>query len=226
MRPPEPFQAEYYCASCRTPFQNRFPLDAEGRCALCRFGLRGFDAAYCYGSYEGLLREWIHLFKYGRVKPMERPLGELLAAALPRDERIDAVVPVPLHWRRRWTRGFNQAELLARGIARRCGVPVLPALRRVKNTTTQTGLSNTGRRQNVAGAFRLRRGQAVAGKRLVLVDDVMTTGSTAAVCAAVLRRAGAARIMVLTAARAERRLPAVLPPKADSHAQENVRDIE
>jgi predicted amidophosphoribosyltransferase len=138
-----------------------FPLDAEGRCALCRFGLRGFDAAYCFGSYEGVLRELIHLYKYGRVKTLARPLGALLAAALPREERFDAVTPVPLHWRRQWQRGFNQSELLARTIARRCGIPVIRALRRVRPTVAQAGLSNTGRRQNVAAAFRPRRGAAV-----------------------------------------------------------------
>lgn len=218
--PPEPFRAEYFCASCRTPFLNAFPLDSQGRCALCRQGLRGFDAAYCFGSYEGLLREWIHLYKYGRVKTMRRPLGELLAAALPRDERFDAVVPVPLHWRRRWRRGFNQSELLARAIARSRGVPVIAALRRVRHTATQTGLSNTSRRRNVAGAFQVRL--PVAGKRILLIDDVMTTGSTVAACAGALRRAGALRIVVLTVARADRRVPAVPTRPADLPPEETV----
>jgi len=109
LKAPEPFSADYFCISCRTPFQNGFPLDSEGRCALCRSGLRGFDAAYCFGSYEGVLRELIHLYKYGRIPTLARPLADLLAAALPRDERFDAIVPVPLHSWRRWRRGFNQA---------------------------------------------------------------------------------------------------------------------
>jgi predicted amidophosphoribosyltransferase len=120
---PEPLAAEYFCVSCRTPFQNQFPLDAEGRCSLCRRGLRGFDWAFCFGAYEGALRELIHLYKYGRMKPLARPLGNLLARALPLDQPFDAVVPVPLHWRRRWQRGFNQSELLARSISRRSGIP-------------------------------------------------------------------------------------------------------
>jgi ComF family protein len=222
--PPEPFRAEYFCASCRTPFLNAFPLDSKGRCGLCRQSLRGFDAAYCFGSYEGLLRDWIHLYKYGRVKTMGRPLGELLAAALPGDERFDAVVSVPLHWRRRWQRGFNQSELLARGIARRRGVPVMAALRRVRHTATQTGLSNTSRRRNVTGAFEVRHRQPVAGQRILLIDDVMTTGSTVAACAATLRRAGAIRIVVLTVARADRRVPAVPTRTTDFPPEESVRN--
>jgi len=225
LRAPEPFLPEFYCVSCRTPFENAFPLDADGRCPICRNGLRGFDAAYCFGAYEGLLREWIHLYKYGRVKTMVRPLGELLAAVLPREEQWDAVVPVPLHWRRRWRRGFNQSELLARSIARRRGIPVIPALKRVRYTPTQTGLSNTGRRQNVAAAFAAVRRHPVSGRRILLVDDVMTTGSTAAACAAVLRRAGATWITLLTAARADRRFHASSPglgelePGSLPHAQ-------
>jgi len=208
LREPVPLAAEYFCVSCRTPFQNPFPLDAQGRCGLCRSGLRGFDAAYCFGAYEGSLRELIHLYKYGKVKTLARPLSDLLMAALPRDERLDAIVPVPLHWRRRWQRGFNQSELLAREIARRTGLDVLPVLRRVRATSAQAGLSNRGRRQNVAAAFQCRHGGRVKGKRLLLIDDVMTTGATAAACAAALGRAGAERIALLAIARVDRRAAA------------------
>jgi competence protein ComFC len=199
--------AEFFCVTCRTPFLNAFPLDAEGRCALCRSGLRGFDAAYCFGTYEGVLRELIHLYKYGRVRTLARPLAEWLASALPPDDRFDAVTPVPLHWRRQWQRGFNQAELLARHVARRRGIPVIQAVRRVRATLTQAGLSNTRRRQNVTAAFAARRAAGrLAGKRVLLIDDVMTTGSTAASCALALKRAGVARVALLTVARVDRRM--------------------
>jgi competence protein ComFC len=152
----------------------------------------------------------IHLYKYGRIQTLRRPLGDLLASALPRDERFDAVTPVPLHWRRQWQRGFNQAELLAREIARRSGIPVVNALRRVRATLTQAGLSNTGRRTNVTKAFECRRGtrwaRRIEGKRILLIDDVMTTGSTAASCALALKRVGAARVALLTVARVDRRM--------------------
>ncbi len=161
---PVPLSAEFFCSSCRTPFLNPFPLSPDGRCPLCRRGLRGFDAAYCYGSYEGVLRSLIHLFKYGKVKTIAAPLGDLLSAALPRDERFDVVTPVPLHWRRQWQRGFNQSELLARSLARRSGLPLIAALRRVRSTAAQAGLSNTGRRRNVAAAFK-GRSSAAARRR-------------------------------------------------------------
>ena len=213
---PEPLDAEFACVSCRTPFLNRFPLDDQGQCALCRHGLRGFDAVYCFGSYEGLLREWIHLYKYGRVKTLARPLCELLTKAVPRDEQFDAIVPVPLHWLRRWRRGFNQSELLARGLARQLGVPMISALRRRRSTQVQAGLSNTARRRNVAQAFRSRQWRPVAGKRILLIDDVMTTGSTAAACARALKSAGAARVVLATVARVDRRLAGATRPSSQS----------
>ena len=198
--------AEYFCVSCRTPFQNPFPLDETGRCRLCRMGTRGFDAAYCFGSYEGVLRELIHLFKYGRMKPLSKTLSAHLASALPRDQRFDLVIPMPLHWRREWQRGFNQSELLARATARRCGIPMVKAVRRVRATTTQAGLSHARRRENVAGAFRVKKPAAVEGRHVLLIDDVMTTGATASACARAIKRAGAKSVTLLALARVDRRL--------------------
>ena len=201
---PEPLDAEYFCVSCRTPFQNPFPLDEHGLCGLCRVGVRGFDAAYSFAAYDGVLRKLIHLYKYGRIRTLARPLGDLLARALPLDERFDCIVPVPLHWLRRWKRGFNQSELLARALGRRSGIPLLRALKRSHSTLVQAGLSNHARRRNVMKAF---RACPVEGKRILLIDDVMTTGATATACAQALKKAGAARVALLTVARADRRLP-------------------
>jgi ComF family protein len=198
--------ADYFCVSCRTPFQNHFPLDNEGICRLCRSGTRGFDAAYCFGAYEGNLRELIHLFKYGRMKPLATTLAVRLAAVLPRDRRFDVVVPMPLHWRRQWQRGFNQSELLARATARRCGIPMVNAVRRTRATATQAGLSNAMRRENVSGAFRVKKPRAVEACRVLLIDDVMTTGATASACAHALKRAGAKSVALLALARVDRRL--------------------
>jgi ComF family protein len=104
----------------------------------------------------------------------------LLALALPREESFDAIVPMPLHWRKRWQRGFNQAGLLAHEVSRRTHTPVRNVLRRVRFTGTQAGLTNAKRRANVSGAFRPKRATMLRGQRVLLVDDVMTTGSTAA----------------------------------------------
>jgi ComF family protein len=187
------------------PFINGAPLDAEGVCPLCRRGLRGFDSSYCYGAYDGKLRKLIHLLKYDRMRPLAAHLGELMATALPPGEQVDAVVPVPLHWRRRWRRGFNQSELLARIVARRYGLKVSRALRRGRPTASQAGLTRSMRRANVAGAFFVRSRQEVEGRRILLVDDVMTTGATASACGTALKRAGARRVTVLTLARVDRR---------------------
>jgi competence protein ComFC len=224
MRKPEPLNAEYFCVSCRTPFVNAFPLDSEGRCALCRSGLRAFDAAYSYGAYGEELRELIHLLKYSGMRPLAEPLGALLLRSLPRDESFDAIVPVPLHWFRRWKRGFNQSDLLARVVGRSTGIPVLHALRREHFTPPQAGLSNSARRRNMVRAFRCTREKDVRGKRVLLVDDVMTTGSTVSACARALKRAGAKRVAVLTVARADRRLPAPARPAPDFRVEDKIRN--
>jgi len=202
---PAPIEAEYFCLSCRTPFANSYPLDDSGLCGLCRLGLNRFDAAYSFGSYQDTLRKLIHLFKYGRIQTLARPLGALLGASIPAGERFDAVVPMPLHWWRRWRRGFNQAELLAREVARRCGVGVVDAVSRKRATAPQAGLSNSRRRDNVAGAFEVRRPERVRGMSVALVDDVLTTGATANACAATLKRAGVRRVTLLVLARVDRR---------------------
>jgi len=200
-----PLSADFFCVMCRTPFNTAFPLDEYGRCALCRNGLQGFDAAYCYGAYEGVLRRLIHLFKYERIRPLVGPLSEYMAAALPREQRFDLIVPVPLHWQRLWQRGFNQSALLAEALSRRCGIPLHNALRRRKPTVPQAGLSASDRRSNVAGAFAPARRCQVFNRRVLLVDDVMTTGATIRACARTLKTAGAAYVAALTIARADRR---------------------
>jgi ComF family protein len=203
LKDPAPLSAEFFCLNCRTPFLNSFPLDSEGRCMLCRSGRRGFDEAFCYGAYEGTLRKLIHLFKYSGMRGLAQPLGGLLADALPRDRQFDLVTAVPLHWRRQWQRGFNQSELLAKAMARARGIPAMKVLRRGSATRAQAGLSNAQRRENVTGAFRARR--RVNGMRVLLIDDVMTTGATAGACARALKKAGAKSVSLLTLARVDRR---------------------
>lgn len=209
---PEPLSAGIFCVQCRTAFHNDRPLDEFGRCRACRLGVRGFDAAYSYGEYGGRLRRLIHLFKFHRVLGLGEHFSQWLAVALPRDERADLIVPVPLHWWRHWRRGYNQAHRLGRALSRRTGIPCRTVLRRTKRTRPQTSLTRAERRVNVRGAFQVKRPEEVQGRTILLVDDVYTTGATLGACAQALRAAGARRVVVLTIARADRRMPAEAPP--------------
>jgi len=130
----------------------------------------------------------------------------MLGRALPREQTFDVIVPMPLHWTKLWSRGFNQAELLAREVAQTWNVPVRNLVRRRKATAVQAGLTNSKRRLNVQGAFQIRSKARLDGKHVLLVDDVLTTGATASACARVLKRAGAARVTVLALARTDRRI--------------------
>jgi ComF family protein len=146
----------------------------------------------------------VHLYKYEGVRPLTGRFGEWLALALPREKRFDLIVPLPLHWWKRWQRGFNQTDLLASEIARRWNVPVRRIVRRRKRTTPQAGLTNAQRRLNVRAAFAVSRTR-LDGLRVLLVDDVLTTGATAGACARALKQAGAAHVTLLALARTDRR---------------------
>ncbi len=198
------------CATCGVPLPAwRTTSHRLGRCARCRRRPPVLTRQASIGPYDGALRDVLHALKYGRrpsvVPDLCSRLREAGSAVL---DGVDACVPVPLHWRRRWTRGFNQAKWLARGL----GPPVVSLLRRARHTPPQVGLPAAGRRRNVQGAFAWnetggRRLGAAAGRLppgtiLVLVDDVATTGATLDACARVLRAHGAADVRALTAARA------------------------
>lgn len=216
--PPAPLSAEAFCTQCRAPFVSQSALDLTGRCRLCRAGVNSFDAVYCVGAYEGRLRKLIHLFKYSRIRTLAKPLGRFLRSGLPLEARFDCIVPTPMHWTRRWQRGFNQAELLAAEAARSGALPVVDLLRRTRRTPKQASLAANERRKNVKGAFAVRPGRlaGVAGKRILLVDDVMTTSATVNACAKALKEAGASYVAVLALARADRRSGS--GPESDSYA--------
>ncbi len=179
-------------------------------CPACDAEPQGFDSVWSYGAYDGALRRLIHVYKYEKVDTLAAPLARLLLDALPRDgEEFDVITPMPLHWRKQWDRGFNQAELLAREVARRSGIEYRDLLRRVKASPAQAGLTFAARRDNVQGVFRLRdqgRKKPIRNLHVLLVDDVLTTGATVSAAARLLKRAGGARrISILTVARADRR---------------------
>jgi len=164
-----------------------------------------FDSAYSFGSYDGPLQKLIHLFKYGKVETLAGPLSALLVRALPLDQRFDVVIAMPMHWRKRWERGFNQAELLARPIAKRHGLRLASNLRRSRYTKPQASLPESARNENLRNSFRVRNAHQVAGKRVLLIDDVFTTGATLRAAAGALKAAGATQVSALTLARVDRR---------------------
>ncbi len=164
-----------------------------------------------YGSYDGGLKELIHLLKFEQVRPAARVLGRLLAKAMARLEPslppgTSSVVSVPLHKRKLAERGFNQAELVAKTALKQLAMPerfrmVTGVLVRRRETSSQIGLTSHQRRENLRGAFVVANPTQVAGKNILLVDDVFTTGTTVSECAKVLRRAGASGVWVVTIAR-------------------------
>ncbi len=207
LRLPQPLQAAFFCRACRTPFIDSGPLDENGLCIFCRESQVNFDAVYSFGGYEGALRQLIHLFKYGKIETLALPLSRLLLRALPLEQRFDVIIAVPMHWRKRWERGFNQAELLARPLARRCGLKLSHNLRRRRYTKSQAALTEAERSHNLENSFRVRHPEQIAGRRVLLIDDVFTTGATLRAAAATLKGAGATRVSALTVARVDRRMP-------------------
>ena len=171
------------------------------RCARCRRSPRAISSGRAIAAYEGRLRDILHALKYRGRRSVAKPLGQLMAATAPHIVAgADFAVPVPLHFMRRYRRGFNQAEELAKFVP----IPLLPALRRTRWTATQTDLAEAQRHKNVRNAFAVRRRarRVVRGATIVLVDDVSTTGATLEACALALRAAGAREVRALTAARA------------------------
>jgi ComF family protein len=162
-----------------------------------------YDRARAAVRYDDVARALVQAFKYGDRLDLAPMMGQWMARA--GSELLggaDALIPVPLHWRRLWSRRFNQSAALAGAISKICGVPVLhDALKRVRATAQQVGLSKTERADNVQGAFRVPDKSQTAGRRLVLIDDVLTSGATADTCAKALLRAGAAHVDVLVFAR-------------------------
>jgi ComF family protein len=196
--------------------------EAENICGMCRRARPAYMRAVAYGAYDGELRELIHLLKYERVRPAAELLGAYLAQAI-RLLHVDLkewkVVPVPLHRARRRQRSFNQAEVIARAAIRLlgAGIEMGPGLlERRRPTSSQTGLTNHQRRANLRGAFVAPRPAELRNHPILLVDDVFTTGTTAAECSRVLLRAGARMVAVATVARVFKGEPA--RPVGFSHA--------
>lgn len=214
----EPVRAEGLCAACWSklsfitpPYCARlgipFPFD-PGPGVLSMEAIAdppAYHRARAAVRYDEIGRALVHALKFADRLDLAPTMGRWMAnAGRELLAEADALVPVPQHWRRHWARRFNQSALLAEVIATSSGVPVAhTALKRVKATPQQVGLTRSGRAENVQGAFRVppQRRAEVAGRRLVLVDDVLTSGATVDACSRALLRAGAANVDVLVFAR-------------------------
>lgn len=201
----------FLCDACAASLQGAGPPrcprcwrpGVAGVCDRCTAEPPAFDGLFAAYVYIGLSRELVHHLKYRGTTALAGPMASLLAAALA-GRRVDAdvIVPVPLSGLRGRTRGYNQSEAIARGLSRELALPLAArALRRSRHTPPQARSADAeARHRNVAGAF-VARGAQVAGRRVLLVDDVTTTGATLAACSAALKAAGARSVWAVAFAR-------------------------
>lgn len=199
------------CSVCGEKLVSKFTDTGEGhRCGMCRRLAPPFQRAMAYGAYDGVLQDLIHLLKYQRVHPVASVLGYLLNRACTDMFLAQplVVIPVPLFKRKLRERGFNQAAEIAQGFMRQRRSESIQldtsSLVRTRETTSQTGLTRHQRRANMHGAFAVTKPDRIAGSKVLIVDDVMTTGTTVSECARVLLRSGAKQVFVATVARAIR----------------------
>ncbi|CAN5612152.1 ComF family protein [soil metagenome] len=193
-----------FCSKCSEPFPGA--ITDTFSCANCSHRTLHFESAVSSFRSRGIVRKIVHDFKYGKQAHLQHPIAEWLLETMddPRlkGRKLDLLVPVPLHPARERERGFNQAELLAELLSARAGVPYRAVLQRTRYTTTQTAFDRTERMENLHNAFRLRKNADVRGLRVLLIDDILTTGSTLSECARVLKGGGALSVHAATAARA------------------------
>lgn len=196
-----------YCPRCGREIAGGTLVPFDTPCGECRMEEPRYGICRAAGRYEGSLRECVHLMKFRDRRELSAAMGLFMAEWLAREipgSVYDALVPVPIAPERMRERGFNQALDLARALGRRAGIPVEPrALGRAGGRPAQRTLTRAARRANVRGVFSVPDPGAVRGRRLLLIDDVYTTGATVGECVKALRRAGAAAVDVFTLARGE-----------------------
>jgi ComF family protein len=216
------------CPSCGVPFRSGAALSHSPthRCGACRVKPPRFDQAVAAGVYDGVLADAIRTFKYRGKTTLAGPLADVLLDGMSRFSEMDALVPVPLDLRRLREREYNQSLLLCDALARKTGCHVIAdGLERIRATPPQTGLPLKERQRNVRGAFRARRPEAIQGRHILLVDDVLTTGATVNECARVLKRAKARSVGVLTVARVVPFLSSDDGPESGPFKTASMRDI-
>lgn len=193
-----------YCLICGMQMESKEAISHI--CIWCEKEKPYFSKARAYAIFDFKMVETIHRFKFAGwlslAKFLAKGMINIYKEEL-KDDNYEVVIPVPLHWRRLLTRGFNQSAVLASAMARELNLRLeLYSLKRVKNTKPQYGLTRRERKENVKNAFKVINNAKVKGKRILLVDDVYTTGATVGECSKVLKKAGADMIGVLTLARA------------------------
>ncbi|TFI57440.1 ComF family protein [Sphingomonas parva] len=201
------FLAEPCCARCGLPFA--YPAGAGAECGRCLAEPPPFDRLRAAVAYDEVARKVALKLKYSGRPGVAETLAGLMARHLrsPDGQPPGLLVPVPLHRWRIWRRGYNQAALIAASLSRRSGIPAAPGLlRRTRHTPPLRGLGRRERAEAVRGAFAVENAGAVAGRRIILVDDVFTSGATGGACAKVLKRAGAASVEMLCWARVVREM--------------------
>jgi ComF family protein len=189
------------CNTCGLPLE---ATEAE-TCAICLAGPPKIARTRAAVAYGDLTRSLAIRLKYGRKVAIARTMARYMAPLINASDGDPILIPVPLHRARLWGRGFNQSALVARELSRRLKFPTdVLVLRRSKRTPPLKGMSPQQRRKAVAGAFKIADKTAVSGRTVILIDDVLTTGSTADACARALQRAGASRVELITWARVVR----------------------
>jgi len=191
------------------PYCKSFVEEADTECSFCKSAGEFSEdhkilLVRSLGRFDEYYKELIHRFKYGKKIPLGKRLGQRLGETINDDSiflKSDFLIPVPLHKSRYRERGFNQSDIVAEGISKITGLSVLKnVLKRKKNTKDQTNLSREQREENVRGAFVVTEPERINGKKIILVDDVITTGATLSECAWMLKQAGAEKILGMTIA--------------------------
>lgn len=203
-----PYRDDAYCIRCGATLGPYSISDTKEGCTVCKGRYLHFETITPVTYYDGVIKTLIHKFKYARQEFLSSVLNDIILA----DEKlketilnIDMIIPVPLYWLKKLHRGFNQSELLSRGIQKHFFKPLsTDNLCRIKNTLSQTQLSKNQRQANVHNAFFVKYPESLKGKRILLVDDVLTTGITATECSRKLKEAGAKSIHLLILATARR----------------------
>lgn len=205
-----PFVRGHSCLVCGVPIN-----DEADYCLRCQRTESAYGRNVSPLVYDGKARELVYALKFGGKKYIARTLGAMMSDAfLSSGAEGEIIVPVPMTDAERKRRGFNQSELLAREVGRRLNIPVLPALVKTRDTRPQKELSGRERADNLKGCFAVAYGEYIAGRKILLVDDVFTTGATADECARALLKGKARKVNVLTAA-VTKTAPKAEPPAED-----------